>query len=314
MKIYLYLTFLALIVLTSSCATLLNAPTTTVEIQSFEAEHIIYQRDTLALQGGLIRLKVRRGPSPLQLFILEDSLSTEARIPAKNSLAYGLNLLYTVGFGLWWERNSLKRYAYPKKIFLERKEEELIWRRFNPIGKKGDAYLQVSLPYLNHFYFQPDGEPDAKSNAGFLGFSVGMDYYFQDQQFCQLTLGAAMDFPLPFPAPIDFVGENESLTTVYAQLSHQFHLNRWKFGYGLSVAQDTWRLTTGLDIGTPPSTRDPVTKSEWMLGAVLPIHYQINGSFHLGLQYRPSLLRIENDFNWSYEHMTSLELAWKFQL
>ncbi|NET34776.1 MAG: hypothetical protein F6K19_22580 [Cyanothece sp. SIO1E1] len=291
----------------------MNRPETTVRIESQKVDRVVYQSDTFSLERGRLELEVLRSPSPLQLFVQDDSSTVELRLSAKNSAAYWLNLLYNGGIGLWWERDSFKRYTYPKQVFIEKSGEKVTWRRFNPTGNKGDCLIQFSIPYVNQFYFQPIAEQGSRSSTGFLGIGLGLEYYLQDQQLMQLSFNAAMDFFLPFPAPVDFVGEYESFTTVYGNLSHQFHKGRWRFGYGLGIAQNTWRLNQGIrGPGVPAPPTESELSSHWRLGAVLPISYQLNGTFHLGLQYRPSFIGLEEGMNTYYEHLVSLELLWKW--
>ena len=42
--------------------------------------------------------------------------------------------------------------------------------------------LQLFVPYINSFYLQPAGEPDAKANTGFWGFGVGLLCYHAPSQ------------------------------------------------------------------------------------------------------------------------------------
>lgn len=314
MKNWSYVLTIALWGMFSSCATLMNGPRTTVSIQTSRPSKLIFQRDTLSTSQRQIKLDVPRSPSPLQVFVIDTSARTELLLPSRNSSAYYLNLLYNGGIGMWWERDRLERYTYPKNVYLDLEGEEIRWLRFSPKGRKGEKVLQLSIPYINHFYLQPQAEIDIKSNTGFLGIGLGLDYYFHDQQFLQLSLNAAMDFLVPFPAPIHYDGEYEIMTSVYTHLSHQFHLKRWKFGYGLSVARNTWRLNHGRNLDNIPLLRDPVTKSRTMLGAVVPIYYQVSSNFHLGMQYRPGFLSLEGQREWLYEHLFSIDLAWKWRL
>lgn len=191
--------WLIFLLISSSCATVFNKNTTSIQFHSSVPTQVIFKSDTLKIQENEPEeVIVERSKAPLNFVGKIDTIGDEINIGAKNSPAYYWNIL-NYGVGMWVERNEPKRYTYPSNIYLDTLDGELTYRFKSP-EKIGKLYMHLSMPYLNHFNFAPTGEPDRKINTGFLGLSGGLDYYHSKNQFLSLTGNVAIDFPIPFIA------------------------------------------------------------------------------------------------------------------
>src|SRR5690606_30984532 len=108
--------------------------------------------------------------------------------------------------------------------------------------ERGDFRLDLKLPHLNYLDLQPDQEfRDAE--FGFNGYGLGFEYSYKDNKFLETSISFAMTFELPFPAPVD-AEYNKILTSTYINLTDNFITNRFSFGYGVNLSQNTWKEWT----------------------------------------------------------------------
>lgn len=175
--------------------------------------------------------------------------------------------------------------------------------------------LRFSIPFINSFYLQPSGEPEAKVNTGFWGLGVGLMFRHNQSQYVGLAASVAIDHEVPVPAGIDYIGGEQEFMTAYAvDLTNNHVWRRFSLGYGLSYGSNQWRLDYFDDPEALPPTRDPIELSSSSLGLVFPAYYALNDRFALGLTYRPYLDRIGTDAGFRYEHVISIDIAWNLGL
>lgn len=174
--------------------------------------------------------------------------------------------------------------------------------------------LRLSVPYVNNFYLQPAGEPDAKVNTGFWGFGVGLLFGHTQSQYVGLSGSVATDIGVPVPAAVDYIGEHEFMTGYALDLTNNHVWRRFSFGYGLSYGSNRWKLDYFDDPQALPPTRDPIELRSESLGLVFPVYYLLNDRFALGLVYRPYLYRFGSEAGFLYEHVMSIDVAWHLEL
>lgn len=177
-----------------------------------------------------------------------------------------------------------------------------------------DWGLRLSVPYINSFYLQPAGEPDAKVNTGFWGFGVGLLFRHTPSQHLGLAASVATDFPVPVPAAVDLYGEYEFMTTYALDLTNNHTQGRFSLGYGLSYSTNQWELKYYDDLEGEPPTRDPIKLRSSSLGLAFPTRYALSDRFSLGLTYRPYLYRFGTEAGFRYEHVVSVDIAWNLGL
>jgi len=190
---------------------------------------------------------------------------------------------------------------------------------------KKELRLNLSLPYVNSFRITPENE-GIKENTGFWGLSVGLDYYHSKKQFFNLGFSGVSDFFVPFPASPGIEGEYELMTSTYISLSNNHIIRNFKMGYGFSYARNSWKLEYYGYNNNPPQTRDPVKKSHKVLGFVFPIYFSMEDNFefvefidllrhlNIGIVYRPTFYRPNMTNKFMYEHIISIDFAWKIKL
>ena len=144
--------------------------------------------------------------------------------------------------------------------------------------------------------------------------TVGLDYYHAKNQFVNLGLSGVSDFFVPVPAAVDISGEYEMMSSLYFSLSNNHRLKRFAIGYGLSYGRNTWDFRYYDRFAPPPPTRDPVKKRHNAYGLVFSTYFQLGANSNLGVVYRPTFYRPNTTDEFLYEHLVSIDLAWKIWL
>lgn len=294
-----------------SCATILNPSHKAMTIYTSSPSKIIIRKDTLQTEGNEAHFLVSRSKEALNLRVVADSSDLSLTVKAKNSFAYYLNILYNYGLGMLIDQNNPKRYTYPRRIFVDPAEGGGF--KTYPATQRGDLNFQISFPYINSFITQPFGE-SRKTSTGFWGLGAGVDYYHKDRQYLSLNARTVSDFFLPILAPVSYVSGQDFMSSSYLSLSNHHRIKRFDWGYGLSWIENRW----GVDFiednpdSSPPTSRN--RKRHQALGLEFSGYYFTGRSFHLGLTYRPSFARLYTDPVLKYEHLISVDLAWKIRL
>lgn len=307
---------LIFVLIFSSCATILNSKTKRIDITTTEAAKIIVNHDTIPMVNNRIVVRVPRQDDSLKIKIIGNRISKSAFIKAENSFAYWLNAYPTpmLWTGFLIDNRNPKRYTYPGRLYFNMSDSSSPVFLFDPSDKKGQLLLYISLPWINCFYMKPGAE-DYKSNIGFWGIGLGVDYYYNARQFINLKASAVTDFFVPFPAAVDIKGLNELMSSSYLALSNNHKIKNFSLGYGLSFERNTWNLRY---FGSRPDTlttdQQPRKKSNNAIGFVFPVYYQTGRSFYVGMIYRPTIFRIATNTQFAYEHLISIDFGWKIRL
>ena len=296
----------------SSCATLINQPIAYMTVKTSKPALIICGTDSVETKKNKAVLTLERSKNPIVLTTISDSLISQITIKSRNSIAYKYNI-FNLGIGALIEKDSPKRYEYPWTVKINPYDTTSRVYDYYATPHKGQLNFTYTLPWVNSFYLQPSQET-SKANTGFWGISAGLEYYYEDNKFLSLTGSAVMDFFIPFPAAVDFSGEVENMYSVYSNLMDNFRFRRFTLGYGLNYSRNTWKLVYHDRFDPPPPTREPATKSSNSIGFTIDGYYQIGKRFHIGLIYRPTLLNIKPEVDLKYEHLISIDFAWKIRL
>lgn len=294
-----------------SCASVMNEADMRVAIHSTEPATVVVQSDTICRAKDQVLLSVVRSAQPLRVELLTDSVNKTITLPSRNSGAYYLNAFYTLGIGLWTERDDPRRWAYPRRVYVDLSNTEEQWFRYRPRPIEPQWRLVLSLPYLNQFYIQPQLESDTKSRLGFLGIGVGVDYVYRSGRSWRLKASTAIDFPIFFPAPIDYTSQYQTAGTGWLGVTHQHLTRRWSWGYGLAYGRITWALRNAgaLEPDEEPP-HEPVIRRSQVMGFEFPLHYHFGDHFQLGILYRPTIWQLTPVSCFRYDHLLSIELQW----
>ena len=183
--------------------------------------------------------------------------------------------------------------------------------KVNSTKPEGEIHLHLSLPFINSFCLKPENEA-RKVSTGFWGLAIGLDYYHLKNQF--ISLGTSGVLGIPVLGAVDYSGEHELMNSLCFSLSNNHKLKRFSIGYGLSYARNTWDFRYDDRFDPPPPTRDPIKRSHNAFGFIFPTYFQIGKCFNIGVVYRPTYYRPNLTDKFSYEHLISVDFAWKIGL
>lgn len=297
-----------LLVTISSCATLINSKFITTEITGQPQSKIVIEKDTFSISGKKTAIRIKRKKEPLSITVLHNHQKEELLVPSSRSRAYKLNI-WNYGLGLILDYKKDKSYTFPRRIHLYNDETGIGYFPYDPEFPYGRWRIHLSIPYFNHFHLQPQ-EEGGKTSLGFLGLQLGTDFFYNKSRHFRFSAAAATDFPSPIPVPLDIFGEYEIFTTTFLSLSHHHESQKWNWGYGLTYGENNWKRRHGINLFPRPNLEE-VTKSHNTWGLIFPVYYKIKKSFHLGIIYRPTWWRSGVDPKSQYEHLISLDVAWK---
>ena len=152
-----------------------------------------------------------------------------------------------------------------------------------------------------------------ESRFGFVGEGLGVEYNYTKLKYLETSFSFAATTDIPFPVHVD-KEYNKSLWTFYAGITDNFIRNRFSIGYGFSYSDNRWSewIRDFSSIGlTTVSQTDYSNKS---FGLILNTYYRLGKTANIGIIYKPSLLNINNDINFLYEHLITMEFMWRFRL
>lgn len=296
-----------------------------VEIYSNESNSKAQILDSTYDLPTKINLKRSKNDLDIQLILDTSKISFIVKTSPNPAFLYG-NLLwmqvspaaYLIDF------TNQKRFYYGKSIYLDINDSNRIIRPsvskfyyeyFSKIypSNKGQINIVLSLPWINSFYFQPQNE-SSKSNTGFWGISFGLEYFYKEYKYISLNANAVSDFFVPVPAAVDISGEYEMMSSTYLSITDNFKFKRFSVGYGINYSKNIWDFRYYDRFDPPPPTRDPIKRKSESIGLTLNGYHQFGKHFHLGLIYRPTFLMVNPEVKFKYEHLISLDFAWKFRL
>jgi hypothetical protein len=314
--------------LLTSCATILTKKTYGLNIYSNETTAKVKVYDEIYPLPT--QVEVERSDKDLELSLILDSMTYNYVVKTSpNAEFLYRNLIFAefcpIAYGIDFTNN--KRFYYGNSVYLNTRDS--IKTILPPVRKfyhdsfakttyprnKGELHLHLSLPHINIFQLRPENE-GTKSNAGFWGVSVGADYYHRNNQFINLSASLVSDFFVPVPAAVDIWGEYELMSSLYSSLSNNHKIGRLHVGYGFSYSKNVWNLSDhgGVDYEEGIIHREPINKSSHAFGLIFPIYFQIKEPFSVGVIYRPTFFRPELKDKFRYEHLISIDFAWKIRL
>ena len=326
------LLFTAVIFTASSCATLFSrsgynaffytdTPNTSLRINDSEIQPI----------PSKIRLAHSNRNLNVQVLQNDSIVNETFLVPRFGNPAMAINYFFPPGFivdfatgrgftyGEFFAVDSLgkiTRLRQPNQYM----RENLIPVRDRTIRQhqQGDFNLQIALPYTNFFHLKPRNETP-RNMWGFFGLGLGLEYFYRNNRSLQLRGDAMIDFPLPLPASIHPEGHWETASSLNLNLTDNFHINRFRLGYGLNFARNIWNYQ-GYEM-PPRWEREPDDEFIWipsrrstnnMLGLALSTHYRFTNRFYLGVIYRPSFWELSRN-RLMYEHTISVDFMWKIR-
>ena len=302
----------------TSCASILNSPYKYVTIHTTEPSTIIFEDNTINTTDNKAHLLVKRQSDPVRIIATTDSLEKTIDIASKNSVAFWANLsggvLGLIGMAV--DMNNPKRYTYPGKIFINSSDWKNTYSLFGKPNNKGEIYLHLSVPLVNPFRMALQSE-GVKSNVGIFGATIGFDYYHSKDQFIHFGFSAVSGGS----NPVDSVRQStskrpgrESMNTQYLSISNNHKFGRFSIGYGISYAENTWMYRRWGLFLIIPFMAEQITERHNAFGLIFPVYVQLGEHFNLGVVYRPTFFRPKMPNRFVYEHLISLDFAWKIRI
>jgi len=273
------------------------------------------------------KVKVKRSKKDLPIQLITDTLIKDYIIKSSVSPQFAYGNLVWVGaapYAYIIDLTNQKRFYYGKSAFLDVKDTVSVIR--TPLAKhyyhyfsrdfptnKGQIYLKLSIPFINGYFYQPEGE-GIRRDVGFWGFSCGLEYYYKENKYLSLTGNAVTGFFVPMGA-VDIKGEYEQMSTLYLSLTDNYKIKRYHLGYGLNYSVNYWELKYGYAFqDTVVQTRAPLRKINQSIGITLSGYFQFGKVFYLGLIYRPTFLNTAPVVEFKYQHLISVDFMWKLKL
>lgn len=284
-----------------------------VTVYTTEPSKIIFNQYAVETVENKANLRVERKNEVINIVATTDSLTKIFEVEPTNSFMYWINIYCNYGIGILVDRNNPKRYSYPKRIYLNSADTIERYFRYSQSDHKGELHLHLSLPHVNSFRFTPENE-GTKINTGFWGLTLGLDYFHSKNQFVDLRLSGVSDFFVPVPAAVDISGEYELMSSLYISFSNNHRIGRFTLGYGLSYAKNIWDFRYYDSFDPAPPTRDQIKRSHSSFGLIFPSYFQFGEHFNMGIVYRPTFFRTNQPDNFEYEHVISVDFAWKIRL
>jgi len=312
----------------SSCATIFNRKEYKLKIYAYENNVKAKVNDSVYTLPAYV--KVKRSKENLAVQFITDSLTRNVTIKSSVNpeFIYGnLAFLQFAPAGYIADCFTDKRFYYGRKLLFKSWDTTTVFTPpiFSGVKKyfaqkypvqKGQVNMSISIPYINGFYMQPQGE-GVRMNAGFFGLSAGLEYYYKENTFAKITIASAIDFDFFIPVPIEGDGPYQSTRNFNISLTNNHKLSRFVLGYGVSYAKNTWQYHTGNGFdetfGTimPTPSRKEVSES---LGLSFNAYHQFTKDFFMGVVYNPTFYDVSPSGQFNYQHIISLDLMWKVRL
>lgn len=307
----------ALLLLATSCATILNRKTCNVRFTSAGANDMIeIDENTYPLPGSV---RVQRSKEDLNVKLITDTASINYSIrssPNVQFLFYNLFWFSVAPAAYAIDLTNQRRFYYGHTIHLDPRDSARtitpgIRRRFENYFRKqypsrrGDVNVMFTHSLFNHFYFSPEGE-SVKTAIGYLGLSAGISCFYKDNRYVAFSLHGITDLETPFPVPIDYDGYYESLSSLYFTLTDHHKFNRLHLGYGVSFAFNASSANYSGRFGPPRPGQDQFNKVNKSFGVTFNGYYYLSPRFFIGAVYTPSLFRMSPTTKFHYEHIVSI--------
>ena len=297
----------------NSCATLINRPTVRVNIYS-ETDNVKVHINNDTLNRHTLPASVNVQRSRDNLFITAQADTIEKQIEVKRgiSTAFWLGNMFSgagvIGYAI--DLTNPKRFTYPTTILINFDNNDKPYYNTWLKPQKNLLNIKISVPEGNHFYLNKGY--GYGNSFGFLGFSVGFEYYFSDKYCLNMDFGGLMDFIIPFPASYHPQNYSRSLAT-YVDVQIGSDYKRFHYDLGVQLNRTSYYEIETLEVF--PVFRDTVKYDlkQTNFGFALSTYYRVSRNFNLGLNYYPSFLVLGSKPKFEYSHLLFFELSFRIE-
>lgn len=307
----LLLPFTALMVLFSSCATLLNGRYTVVQVHT-KPENvitIINKKDTVL--GSDKPIVVKRSDEFIEMDFKKDSLKKTILVKSKLSTAYWLGNFWSPYFsGYFIDLTTPKRFTYPKEIFVDLNDSIHQFRYKTFIANPNQRFnLGVSVPLANFYRFKTGSTyGDA---GGMFGISVNADLYLNKSLYLSSQtswLGhASTRFIYYFNYHAD---TTESRKIFFTNLMLNKVYEKWHVGVGINYQQFYWKQFVNDSSNIFHLINHSDSKG---FGLSFSVQYNFAKNFYVGALYQPMLYNLDRGI-FDYQHYWNIQFTYKYPL
>ncbi len=306
------------LVLLNACATLTNQSRQNVVVYSNQKQaSATINNNTQTLPATF---RVTRSKENLQVKLKTDSLIREFDVKPTLSKKFktgNLLFLFYCPYTYLVDLTNPRRFTYGDSIYLasdaytNRICAKEIPKTF--LTEKGQLYVGLSLPWYNGFYLQPE-EGHIKTNTGFWGGSTLLEYYYHSQRSLEFRASYTLNYYLPLPPVLPEEGEIESIEVFSLSLIHNHKFSRWFVGYGIQTSQISYANTFNPGYLLPPPENELTESKHLSVGLETQVYRQVSKSLFIGIRYTPSFFELQPKNQFCYEHVLSLDFAWKLRM
>lgn len=312
---------LIVIALQSSCATIFNSKYCKTMVYADSLATIIIDSDTIHLskKHEVKTILLERSNVKREISVIRDTAIDTIELLPRKSSAYWFNFC-SYGLGFIVDATNQKRWQYSESIYIsnrfigKNKPGRIFEDRYS---RQGALNLRLSLPYLNWFDFAYEGY-GRKSDVGLVGYSLGLDYYYRDKMFINLTGDIVFNLLIPFPAAVDLSGVWNHMHSTHISASNNHKIGKFSVGYGLTFAFDRWNTINHGNLlfheDEDEDNRESIYRHYQSLGLTLPFYYYTRKSFYMGMTYRPMFMQFADKTRFKYQHTLSIDLGWRIKL
>lgn len=333
------------VLLLASCSTLRNDYYQDFYIRTSEYDKVNIVDTTYTLPA-MVKLKRSSKDIVATLSSEQDSVKSEQKVLFKGRLSPEFwlgNLFLAAPSGYFIDLTNPKRYHYNKGLLLNESNEVVgkfynepleeedgtgFWKNafsFNPSGgfkkelvlidRKNKIYLIKEIPLLNAFSFKPNGY-EKKEVLGFLGFGLGLEYYYKSNQYLSFKATAALGSSTTSTKTTDYYGyivDRDVYKTLFVSLAHGHRFDRLHLGYGLQFSHNDWSYHDDSD-GYEKDLKPSIHTKNNMLGLALASKFELGRKVDLKLQYNPSFYNLSAGKTWKYESYVSLGVEFRIMI
>lgn len=128
----------------SSCATLLNSRTDSINIVTNEPTKIKVANDTLPVISKDHFVTVDRSKDSLEILAFSEQNKKSVKIKSRNSFAYWLNLYPSTAWtGFLIDKNNPKRYNYPETVYIDLNDSDNDYLTYKPLDSTFAKYTSI---------------------------------------------------------------------------------------------------------------------------------------------------------------------------
>jgi hypothetical protein len=168
--------------------------------------------------------------------------------------------------------------------------------------------FSLSIPMIhNNLLVMPDS---VLNNTSFLGFSAGLGYYYDEENYIELLCGATISNEVPFPMAVDHDGSYESYNTSFIGLTTNHVVSSFlkkRLHYSIGLNYTYYDMTFFQDVINSPD----ISFNKRTLGATMGLKYNVFKHLAVGLKLNTSLYNFSSS-KFEYNHLAYLDFIFRF--